>query len=63
LLALEIQQRCFHISPLAAAASKVAMSKFDKDTLPYDKLLKNLEIVKKRYFSEVCFMFQSCMSR
>jgi len=49
LLALEIQRRCFHVSPLAAAASKVAMSKFDKDTpLPYEKLLKNLEIVKKR---------------
>jgi len=49
LLAIEIQRRCFHVSPLAAAASKVAMSKFDKDTpLPYEKLLKNLEIVKKR---------------
>lgn len=49
LLALEIQRRCFHVSPLAAAASKIAMSKFDKDTpLPYEKLLKNLEIVKKR---------------
>jgi len=49
LLALEIQRRCFHVSPLAAAASKVAMSKFDRDTpLPYEKLLKNLEIVKKR---------------
>jgi len=49
LLAIEIQRRCFHVSPLAAAASKVAMSKFDKDTpLPYEKLLKNLEVVKKR---------------
>jgi hypothetical protein len=39
---------------LAAAASKVAMSKFDKDTpLPYDKLLKNLEVVKKRYLCEI----------
>ncbi|KAJ9575421.1 hypothetical protein L9F63_025629, partial [Diploptera punctata] len=47
-LALEIQRRCFHVSPLAAAASKVAMSKFDKDTLPYDKLQKNLDVVKKR---------------
>jgi aconitate hydratase len=56
LLAVEIQRRCFHVSPLAAAASKVAMSKFDKDTpLPYEKLLKNLEIVKKRYFYEVYF--------
>ncbi|XP_069691076.1 aconitate hydratase, mitochondrial-like [Periplaneta americana] len=49
LLALEIQQRCFHVSPLAAAASKVAMSKFDKDApLPYEKLSKTLEVVKKR---------------
>jgi aconitate hydratase len=47
-LLTEIQIRCFHVSPLAAAASKVAMSKFDKDGLPYDKLVKNLEIVKKR---------------
>jgi hypothetical protein len=54
LLALEIQRRCFHVSPLAAAASKVAMSKFDRDTpLPYEKLQKNLEIVKKRYLDEV----------
>jgi len=54
LLALEVQRRCFHVSPLAAAASKVAMSKFDKDTpLPYEKLLKNLEIVKKRYLYSV----------
>ncbi|KAF4521175.1 hypothetical protein B566_EDAN010637 [Ephemera danica] len=46
--AVEIQQRCFHISPLAAAAQKVAMSKFDKDPLPFEKLQKNIEIVKKR---------------
>lgn len=45
----EIQQRCFSVSPLAAAASKVAMSKFDTTTyLPYEKLTKNLEIIKKR---------------
>jgi hypothetical protein len=71
LLALEIQRRCFHVSPLAAAASKVAMSKFDKDTpLPYEKLLKNLEIVKKRYLYEVncrwfynnnCIFFNLCV--
>lgn len=36
------------MSPLAAAASKVAMSKFDQDSLPYEKLAKNLETVKKR---------------
>lgn len=65
LLALEIQRRCFHVSPLAAAASKVAMSKFDKDTpLPYEKLQKNLEIVKKRYLYEVnCryFDYNNCI--
>ncbi|XP_066153521.1 probable aconitate hydratase, mitochondrial [Euwallacea fornicatus] len=44
----EVQARCFHVSPLAAAAVKTAMSKFDSDPLPYDKLVKNLEIVKKR---------------
>ncbi|XP_018326262.1 probable aconitate hydratase, mitochondrial [Agrilus planipennis] len=49
LVLVEIQKRCFHISPLAAAASKVAMSNFDKDQyLPYEKLVKNLEVVKKR---------------
>ncbi|KRT82976.1 hypothetical protein AMK59_3111 [Oryctes borbonicus] len=45
----EVQVRCFHISPLAAAAARVAMSKFDPDAyLPYDRLMKNLELVKKR---------------
>ncbi|XP_067007325.1 aconitate hydratase, mitochondrial [Anabrus simplex] len=49
LLALEIQQRCFHVSPLVAAANKVAMSKFDSTAyLPYEKLEQNLNIVKKR---------------
>ncbi|XP_023021960.1 probable aconitate hydratase, mitochondrial [Leptinotarsa decemlineata] len=48
LLFSEIQSRCFHVSPLTAAAAKVAMSRFDKDPLPYDKLSKNLEVVKKR---------------
>ncbi|KAK5641549.1 hypothetical protein RI129_010096 [Pyrocoelia pectoralis] len=48
-LLTEIQIRCFHVSPLSAAASKVAMSKFDADSyMPYDKLNKNLEVVKKR---------------
>ncbi|XP_041977985.1 probable aconitate hydratase, mitochondrial [Aricia agestis] len=45
---LEIQQRCFSVSPLTAAAAQVAMSKFDKVPLPYEKLSQNLEIVKKR---------------
>ncbi|XP_026728964.1 aconitate hydratase, mitochondrial [Trichoplusia ni] len=45
---LEIQQRCFSVSPLTAAAAQVAMSKLDKNPLPYDKLSKNLEVVKKR---------------
>uniref|UniRef100_A0A8D9EHR4 Aconitate hydratase, mitochondrial n=1 Tax=Cacopsylla melanoneura TaxID=428564 RepID=A0A8D9EHR4_9HEMI len=44
----EIQQRCFHRSPLAYASGKVAMSKFDKAPLPYAKLEKNLEVVRKR---------------
>jgi len=48
LVLTEVQVRCFHISPLAAAASKVAMSKFDKEPLPYETLMKNLEVVKKR---------------
>ncbi|XP_059475911.1 aconitate hydratase, mitochondrial-like [Neocloeon triangulifer] len=44
----EIQRRCFHVSPLASAAQKVAMSKFDNDPLPHEKLQKNVDIVKKR---------------
>lgn len=44
----DVQARCFHVSPLAFAASKVAMSKFDADPLPYEKLVQRLEIVKKR---------------
>ncbi|XP_044731479.1 probable aconitate hydratase, mitochondrial [Chrysoperla carnea] len=48
-IATELQARCFHVSPLASAAAKVAMSKFDTDTyLPYDKLSSNLKVVKKR---------------
>jgi len=44
-----VQARCFHISPLCAAASKVAMSAFDKDSpMPYEKLQDNLHVVKKR---------------
>lgn len=44
---LGIEQRWFHAS--SAAASKVAMSKFDQGAfLPYEKLASNLEIVKKR---------------
>lgn len=45
--AVDVQQRQFHAS--CAAASKVALSKFDQNVyLPYEKLQKNLEIVKKR---------------
>ncbi|XP_017772259.1 PREDICTED: probable aconitate hydratase, mitochondrial [Nicrophorus vespilloides] len=45
----EVQSRCFHFSPLTAAAAKVAMSKFDSQSyLPYEKLSTNLEVVKKR---------------
>lgn len=47
LYAVESQQRQFHAS--CAAAAKVALSRFDQDVyLPYDKLQKNIEIVKKR---------------
>ncbi|XP_063825135.1 probable aconitate hydratase, mitochondrial [Ostrinia nubilalis] len=45
---VEIQQRCFSVSPLTAAAAQVAMSKFDKAPLPYEKLSKTLDVVKKR---------------
>lgn len=48
LLLTEVQARCFHISPLTAAAAKVAMSKYDPNALPYEKLAKTLETVKKR---------------
>ncbi|XP_045477298.1 probable aconitate hydratase, mitochondrial [Harmonia axyridis] len=44
----DIQTRCFNVSPLSSAAVKTAMSKFDKDPLPYEKLTNNLEIIKKR---------------
>ncbi|KAG8233084.1 hypothetical protein J437_LFUL013084 [Ladona fulva] len=48
-LSLEVQRRCFHASPLASAATKVAMSKFDSDKyLPHENLVKKLEVVKKR---------------
>lgn len=48
-LAVEIQQRCFHASPLVSAAAKVAMSKFDSNKyLPYDKLKENLGVIRKR---------------
>ncbi|CAG0919628.1 unnamed protein product [Notodromas monacha] len=43
-----IQERCFHWSPAASAAQKVAMSKLDPDPLPYDKLQSNLKVVKGR---------------
>ncbi|XP_049801632.1 aconitate hydratase, mitochondrial-like [Schistocerca nitens] len=45
----DIQLRCFHVSPLAAAARKIAMSRFDKDNyIPYQKLEENIGIVKRR---------------
>lgn len=47
LYAVESQQRYFHAS--CAASAKVALSRFDQDVyLPYEKLQKNLEVVKKR---------------
>ncbi|GFY41327.1 aconitate hydratase, mitochondrial [Trichonephila inaurata madagascariensis] len=42
------QSRLFHSSPLAYAAHKVAMSKFDKSPIPYEKLHKNLGVVRDR---------------
>ena len=48
MVALDVQQRCFSVSPLAAMASKVAMSRLDTAPLPYDKLASNVEAVKKR---------------
>ncbi|XP_022207843.1 probable aconitate hydratase, mitochondrial isoform X1 [Nilaparvata lugens] len=45
---VEIQQRCFHASPMTFAAAKVAMSKFDTAPMPYEKLQQNLAVVKKR---------------
>ncbi|XP_037093875.1 aconitate hydratase, mitochondrial-like [Pollicipes pollicipes] len=44
----QTQARCFHQSPLSYAAGKAAMSRFDDAQLPYDKLRKNYEVVKKR---------------
>ncbi|XP_049852945.1 probable aconitate hydratase, mitochondrial [Schistocerca gregaria] len=45
----DIQLRCFHISLLAGAACKIAMSRFDKDNyIPYQKLEENIGIVKRR---------------
>ncbi|XP_063706966.1 probable aconitate hydratase, mitochondrial [Culicoides brevitarsis] len=47
LYTVEHNQRWFHAS--CAAASKVALSKFDQNVyLPYEKLCANLEVVKKR---------------
>lgn len=48
LLLTDIQARCFHLSPLTLAAAKVAMSKYDPNPLPYEKLAKTLDTVKKR---------------
>ena len=49
IVACEMQARCFHISPLAMAAQKVAMSKLDASSyLPHAQLQEKLEIVKNR---------------
>ncbi|CAL1279114.1 unnamed protein product [Larinioides sclopetarius] len=42
------QSRLFHSSPLVYAAHKIAMSKFDTAPVPYEKLQKNLGIVRDR---------------
>lgn len=47
-VSVEIQRRCFSVSPLTAAASQVAMSKFDKAGLPYEKLEKVLKAVRDK---------------
>lgn len=45
----DIQARCFHVSPLVAAAQKVAMSHLDPGSeMPYNQLQSNLSIVKQR---------------
>ncbi|CAG9862642.1 unnamed protein product [Phyllotreta striolata] len=45
-------RRCLHVTPFAAGCSKgdggVAMSKFDKNPLPYPKMVKTLELVKQK---------------
>lgn len=47
LYAIDAQQRNFHAA--CALSAKVALSKFDTDVyLPYEKLQKNVEAVKKR---------------
>lgn len=44
-----MQARCFHASPLAFAAEKVAMSRFDTTTyLPCELLQERLDVVKNR---------------
>merc|ERR1712136_232734 len=48
-VASEMQARCFHASPLAFAAEKVAMSRFDTTTyLPCEKMGERLDVVKNR---------------
>ncbi|XP_018027105.1 aconitate hydratase, mitochondrial [Hyalella azteca] len=44
-----VQARGLSMSPLAAAAARIAMSNLDKDSyMPYDKLQENLHVVKNR---------------
>lgn len=44
-----MQARCFHVSPLAFAAQKVAMSRFDTSSyLPHSTLNGKLDVVKNR---------------
>lgn len=46
---LFIQSRSLHVSPLSNAAAQVAISRFESDRyLPYEKLEKNLQVVRKR---------------
>lgn len=48
LVCREVQKRCFSVSPIVAAASQVAISKFDKTGLPYAKLESRLKVVRDR---------------
>ncbi|XP_022237509.1 aconitate hydratase, mitochondrial-like isoform X2 [Limulus polyphemus] len=48
-MSLQAQFRLLHITPTCTAFTKVAMSKFDKEHfIPYERLAKNLDIVKSR---------------
>ncbi|XP_013791611.1 aconitate hydratase, mitochondrial-like [Limulus polyphemus] len=48
-MSLQARVRLLHATPACTALAKVAMSKFDKESfIPYEKLSRNLDIVKSR---------------